>query len=164
VRTITLIGEGILWFKDLIGRAISKIREWIEGLKEDLSRAWEKVDRLFSKISDVFDRVESRVQGVINKVYDFRDALARIVLPWWLEPGSPTPLELGLRGINEEMGLMPTLRFAPVGGSVAGGGTTIVVRNTFNRDSIRSDEDVISLADNIQRSLTLRGVRGTWRS
>jgi hypothetical protein len=38
--------------------------------------------------------------------------------------------------------------------------TPIIIHNHFGRDSIRSDRDVLLIADQIQRSLELKGVRG----
>ena len=35
-------------------------------------------------------------------------------LPWWLSQGSPTPFELGLKGINKEMALLAGARLPQV--------------------------------------------------
>lgn len=56
-----------------------------------------------------------------------------ISIPDWLTPGSPTPLELGLRGIRSELSRMPDLSrtfgggtMAMAGAAAGGGNTTIV--------------------------------------
>ena len=43
-------------------------------------------------------------------VNEFKRLLEGIKLPAWLTPGSPTPFELGLRGIGEAMGELVDLR------------------------------------------------------
>ena len=49
----------------------------------------------------------SGVEGWLSSVKGWFDELAisigKLKLPKWLEPGSPTPLEMGLRGINDAM-------------------------------------------------------------
>lgn len=52
--------------------------------------------------------------------------MEKLKIPDWLVPGSPTPLELGLRGINKELGGMLSLAPIAVNNTaplVTGGGT-----------------------------------------
>lgn len=88
----------------------------------------------FSGIAKVIDWVISKVKALIA-------AIAKIALPPELTPGSPTPFEVGLRGIASAMdalsmrslpkfntGLSVTQAVTSVGG---GGGTSIVDNSTY---------------------------------
>jgi len=104
-------------------------------------------------------RVRDWIQRLIDKVRELARKFAEMVLPWWMTPGSPTPLELGLKGIAGAMKDLPPLKFAATG---AGAGTmmqTFYVTNNFGENSVRSDRDILEIANQIERSLNLRGVR-----
>lgn len=49
------------------------------------------------------DGIRSGVQYIVDKLNALKDALLNLKLPSWLTPGSPTPWEVGLVGINEEL-------------------------------------------------------------
>jgi len=95
---------------------------WTDTLKpviEDLANlfsvtlkaAWEAIVEAFTTaktnvlvpIKDVFDAISGAVGSVIGWITDLTDKLRGITLPDWLTPGSPTPFEIGLRGIAETM-------------------------------------------------------------
>jgi len=112
---VKIIGQTLgLAFQFLVG-LIKKAIPWLEDL-------WERADWLrdiFSKVSDVFG-------WVIEKLGKLSGAISNLTLPDWLTPGSPTPFELGLRGIadaltavNNVMGSGPLMG---VGGRGAGNG------------------------------------------
>lgn len=63
-------------------------------------------DKVLSPLAGVFSAIGSAIQGVIGWINDLAAKLAALTLPSWLTPGSPTPFELGLRGINEELARM----------------------------------------------------------
>lgn len=96
--------------------------------------------------------------GILVKIKDF---LSTFVMPDWLSTHSPTPLEMGLRGINSELDLMASRRLPrvgamlgklpsvnpamPFGSSMVGsgnGGLTV----TVNVDNVGSDVDVDRMA------------------
>lgn len=124
---------------------------------------------------DVFGRVEAGLWGVQQALKWVRDWIEAVKssfdglsLPDWLQPGSPTPLELGLLGINKALSAMPDIGGtfnvngnAPLLGQsqTAPGvsGMTIEQHNHFGADSVRSDEDITRLADQITDALQLRG-------
>ncbi len=58
-----------------------------------------------------------------EKIDEFTNALAGsdAGLPGWMRPGSPTPLELGIRGISDALNKMPDLAGAFAGPQVAAG-------------------------------------------
>jgi len=50
-----------------------------------------------------FDAISSAISSVIGWIEGMTTALQNISLPAWLTPGSPTPFEMGLRGIASAM-------------------------------------------------------------
>jgi tape measure domain-containing protein len=48
-------------------------------------------------------KLKDALQWVIDKLKEFKDWLGKITLPDWLTPGSPTPFETGLYGINNAL-------------------------------------------------------------
>lgn len=47
--------------------------------------------------------VTAGLQWVYDKLVELKDILGNITLPVWLTPGSPTPFEMGLRGIGKAL-------------------------------------------------------------
>jgi hypothetical protein len=105
-------------------------------LQERLIPVWESFQFMMSKVSDSVGGVSGAIQGVIGWIGDLIDKLSNIKLPDWLVPGSPTPFEIGLRGIsaalqdvNRQTGMFNSGLSIGVGGpSFAGAGNT----NTTN--------------------------------
>lgn len=61
-------------------------------------------DTVLSSVSNAFDDIKSAIQFVIEKIKQLIEKLKSIELPSALTPGSPTPFELGLLGINKALG------------------------------------------------------------
>jgi hypothetical protein len=67
---------------------------------------------IIQPLIDAFDGIRQAIQWVIDKITGpLTSALEAIesVVPDWAIPGSPTPLEIGLRGIGKEMGKLSQL-------------------------------------------------------
>lgn len=139
----------------------------------EAGRHWGIVLRdVLNSMLGVFNNIRHHISVVVDAFRHFRDSLAGFSLPWWLTPGSATPLETGLAGIGKVLkdvqGLASgglafggmTLAGAGAGLGVGGGGgvTTIQITNNFGVDSIRSDEDILAVADATTQSLELRGI------
>lgn len=75
---------------------------WLEGVKI----IKEKVDEFLKPVTDTFNNIKQAVQNVIDIALKLIKTFTDIKLPWWLTPGSPTPLELGLVGIAGAMDLL----------------------------------------------------------
>ncbi|HML40348.1 MAG TPA: hypothetical protein PKD23_06680 [Bellilinea sp.] len=60
-------------------------------------------DFLSEKLRAAIDGISGAISDVIGWIGRMADKLSNLKLPSWLTPGSPTPFELGLRGINKEM-------------------------------------------------------------
>jgi len=57
----------------------------------------------FTSVSNAIGGITGVANGVINTLNSLAGAINSVHLPSWLTPGSPTPFELGLRGIAAEM-------------------------------------------------------------
>lgn len=158
IEAIRLGIEGLTWVIELV-------TDGIEGWE----KAFDSLGEIMRIIKDVFDDVKQKISDLIG-------ALTSLSLPDWLVPGSPTPLELGLRGISEAVDELSRARLpelsaglniqatpgllAPAPLAAAGaGGEQIIIHNYFGRDSVRSDEDVLEIARLQEEALLLRGVR-----
>lgn len=118
------------WFEVNIPKAIQAlVNFWNNTLKP-----------VFNAIKGAFDGIGNAIKGVIDWVKRLIDKLSNISLPSWLTPGSPTPFEIGLRGISSAMKeaslhVLPTytaqLNMAGVTNPTAG------KSNTGNTDIIR---------------------------
>gem|GEM_PF-2806044 len=56
-----------------------------------------------NNLSPAFGGISKAIETAIGWLKDMADAINNLSLPAWLTPGSPTPWELGLIGINEAM-------------------------------------------------------------
>lgn len=71
------------------------------------------------------------VTRLIAKIQEMASELADMVIPDWLTPGSPTPFELGIRGIASAIDQLPPINLSPqatlagAGAGAAGGTITI---------------------------------------
>lgn len=117
------------------------INEAIKGIKgefQDLMRIFPAIGNLFRAVSSGIGKA---IDWMIGKVKALIAAIAKIVLPPELTPGSPTPFEIGLRGIASAMdaisakslpkmtaGLSVTQAVTSVGG---GGGNHIVDNSVY---------------------------------
>jgi phage-related protein len=108
--------------------AVDFILSFLDTNWEEVSSTWQSnwemlkiiVDEYFLQpLQDAIDSVTEIIGGVVqdvqNLVKTFED-LTGIKLPNWLTPGSPTPFELGLRGIAEAIKSMPNLAASLTGG------------------------------------------------
>jgi TP901 family phage tail tape measure protein len=149
-----------------VEQALERLVPWIaENLPraiEGLMRWWTDLNEGIEVVRGALGYIQSEVQGVIDAFGRFWDQLTGLgdALPDWLTPGSPTPLELGLDGINRAMGELagselpalessldlsaPTLPAAafPAGAGPGGGGGGITVQVTV-QGTVTSERDLI---------------------
>lgn len=114
-------------------------------------------------VNRVFSSINKAIMTMVNAIAKLKAAFASIKLPKALTPGSPTPFEIGLMGINEQMRLLATraipdmnagLNVAPVGISDVGnnGGYGTYIDN--RRFSAGVTPEALRMAmDNNNRSL-----------
>ena len=103
-----------LW-EDKLLPAITAVWDWIQTkllpifaelvdkIKDKLQPQIDGAIGLFNIFKNAINNVSGAIQSIIGFIKTLADRIANIQLPGWLTPGSPTPLELGLAGIGEEM-------------------------------------------------------------
>jgi hypothetical protein len=111
------------WLGDTIGKVITTAAGfWQDTLRPALEAVWKFINEsllpilkdlggflkdtlqfILDNISGAFKGIRDTVGWVIDKVNDFIALLNSIDLPDWLQPGSPTPFEMGLRGIAKQL-------------------------------------------------------------
>lgn len=140
-----LTGESTSWegILSILRTTLSVIGPIITGIVAVLKVWWtvisyglQNLAALIRAVRLVYDGITSLVSGVKDAVTWARELFSLDwgsigdKLPDWLIPGSPTPFEIGLRGIGEAIAAMPQLDVglnantqAPsLAGAVAGGG------------------------------------------
>ncbi len=87
---------------------------WENILMPALRAAWRFID---AHILPIFEKLAGAIKGVVEKVQSLADwlngladRLRDLSIPDWLTPGSPTPFELGLKGISKAMRELATMR------------------------------------------------------
>lgn len=114
------------------------------------------VQQLWAIIKWAFGNIVNEIGRLINKLMELAATFLKVKLPKDLTPGSPTPFEMGLRGINAEMGLLsqkklPNLQtgldvIPGVSGQqtkkdnkqMSGGGISVVINNPVGETSEES--------------------------
>jgi len=125
-----VLGDALRWVTDFIGNDLGPIFAWLN-------------DNILQPLIDTFQGIIDAVKSVLDWLGDLWDSLegAKDSLPDWLVPGSPTPFELGLRGIADALNglsfdafnLNVTGQAAPAiaGGGALGGAITVQVYGPF---------------------------------
>jgi len=57
-------------------------------------------DTVFLGLKLAIDGIKGTLEWFLDKLQKLKDLIGSITLPSWMNPGSPTPLELGIIGIN----------------------------------------------------------------
>lgn len=81
------------WFDTKIPLALDFLKNFWNGT----------IKKVFDGIKGAFDGIAKAIQSVIDWVGKLIDKFKKVVVPKVLTPGSPTPFEMGLRGINKEL-------------------------------------------------------------
>lgn len=114
-------------------------------------------------ISKAIEGISNAIKGVIGWVDRMIDKFnaAKNALPDWMTPGSPTPLELGLRGIGDalkdvDQGFGTAFKFGgfpPAAGAMSGGasgGQPTVINFTYS--------PAVSMGDRYEMARVLKGL------
>jgi len=110
IETVQALFENVLlpamqsiW--DFISSSLTPIFQSLgDALSGPLSSALDKVKSLFSSLKDAAGSLKNAISGVADRIRNLADSIRNLSLPAWLTPGSPTPLEIGLRGITDALG------------------------------------------------------------
>jgi len=84
----------------IISTILPPLIELLTGVIEVVTNL---VGWLVDKLQPAFDGIGKAVQSVMGWFDKMTSKLSNIKLPKWLTPGSPTPFELGLRGIADAL-------------------------------------------------------------
>jgi TP901 family phage tail tape measure protein len=66
-------------------------------------------DNVFSGLNKALEGIKGVLNWFLDKLQKLKDLIGSIKLPSWMDPGSPTPLELGILGINAALRDMNSL-------------------------------------------------------
>ena len=100
--TLTQVWEGTLqpifetikeWLAVNIPKAIDAVGAAFEWVKKNI----------LDPVAGAFDAISGAIEKVVGWIGGLKEKLGNLSLPEWLTPGSPTPFELGLRGISDAM-------------------------------------------------------------
>jgi hypothetical protein len=103
--TIPVLSKLWQWFSVHLLPILSAVTAWL-------------VDRL----APGFARISSQIEKLVNWLQTLASKINSIKLPAWLTPGSPTPFELGLLGINAALKKVNATGLPGFSGNMAFGG------------------------------------------
>ena len=124
------------------------LKTWLEV---NLPKAFNTIKGVVEKIGEVFTRVFGAISGAISGVIGWVAKAVKAITDFWnnipkaLRPGSPTPFELGIRGINDAISNMGNLKIpdlsaklnltpnANIGARVNGNGGAATRNQYFNQ-------------------------------
>jgi hypothetical protein len=114
------LGPVLQWLADQVIGHVQRSMEgwaliWQNVLKPALEALWSFVrdkigpvlqwlkEKIVDALVRAFDSLKSAIGWVIDKLNSLKSGIEKLQLPGWLQPGSPTPFETGLRGIGKAM-------------------------------------------------------------
>lgn len=129
------------WIKDTFGPILTDFQTWL------------------GSVTGGVDGVASAFQNAIQWVKDTADAIRNLTLPDWLTPGSPTPFEIGLRGIGSAARQLARSEFPQLGGALAefparspmggAGGQAVDNRQTIEQINVYGAQDDTALVERL---------------
>ena len=102
--------------KDSAETALNLILGIVDMNLEEFKAIWKRV------FEGIVALVATQIGLILREIDRLAAKFRSIVLPWWMRPGSPTPLELGLRGIASAMNELATIQGPQFAGALSGGG------------------------------------------
>jgi hypothetical protein len=137
---ILKMATGYIRFVTLFKTKLTEIQNWAVNtwnrISSAFTTAWNTILNFFNNVKN---SILAGIQAIIDAVKNLIASLANIVLPDALTPGSPTPFEMGLRGIASAMkeisqNEIPQLNYAMAAPSgITGVGTGKTINYTDNR-------------------------------
>ena len=119
----------VTWVGDKLVPALIELGKWlgehVPVAIEKISVFWNtKLKPFLRDAKTGFDAIRGIIDAVTIVVGRFVDRLKAIKLPSWLTPGSPTPFELGLRGIGDALKNVSGTELPAFQAALAPGGAT----------------------------------------
>jgi phage-related protein len=76
-------------------------------VKDGIQVLWDKLEPFRAFLSGAlltaFSKIKQVISDVVTWIQNLADSINNLTLPDWLTPGSPTPFEIGLVGINDQL-------------------------------------------------------------
>lgn len=92
------------FYKFVVENVVPVIQQVVEWLGEKLTPVVQTVAKYVGDtLTKAFEGVSQAIQDVTKWLSDMATKISGLSLPDWLTPGSPTPFEIGLRGIASAM-------------------------------------------------------------
>lgn len=107
LETLAGVWENVLW---------PALKDFWEFLKDKLGPI---VEWLGEVIGIAFEAITAVMDALVQPFHDLAEAVRAIKLPDWLSSDSPTPLEMGLRGISDAMDEIVKTRMPKFGREMA---------------------------------------------
>ena len=123
--------------------------EFLKGIVMDQVTNWlNNITMMIESLTAALDVAS----GVIEWFKGAWDTLSNITLPDWMTPGSPTPFEMGIRGITDAMTDLSSMGAPKLQAAFAGiGGQTNVTNHNYNLTAQYQDrQSPGSLADDVR--------------
>ena len=103
----TKMVPGFKGLADIINTTVVPVLKAIyDWFKVQIPAAILAVKTAIDRLRIAFNIIKTSIQQVIDKIRAFIDKLKAVKLPGFLNPGSPTPFELGLTGIINRMEML----------------------------------------------------------
>ncbi len=125
IRALAGLWQKVLW------PALKKIWKFIqEKILPVLQRIADKVmevvgpalqwlkDNVIVPLIGPFNNIKELIGNVVENMHKLAEKIRNLELPDWLTPGSPTPFEIGLRGIVRAMGDLNRIELPSLAGNM----------------------------------------------
>lgn len=104
-----------LW-QNVLQPALQEVGDWISS---NLGPILEDFGGWLQTVSDGVGGVSGALSTAVGWLKDLASSISGISLPAWLTPGSPTPFEMGLRGIGRAARMLSRTEIPQLGGALA---------------------------------------------
>lgn len=145
-RKVDRIVDNYKWaFEQMQGvaeRWVEGVRRWLgyfETIRDAIGRILGEIGTFFLQntlvgklweIAGGVDGIKRALEFARDRFRDLANMLQGLQLPWWLTPGSPTPLEWGIRGVTDALkglgAMTPEINLAGRTQSAVNGGSRYV--------------------------------------
>lgn len=156
VALIPLLGSIAVLLAEGIGWALEALAQLIENVVQPIMEWW--IRTILEPMIEIVDRIIAGIKSVTDWFKNLTETVRSLDLPGWMTPGSPTPLELGLRGIASELRTVDRLMSGwagPMGATAVAGGSS---RQWFGDLHLHGVRDPQAAADAVLRVMRDRGM------
>lgn len=110
LKALAGIWQNVVW--PAIQKVVSKLKEDLMPVFKALSDWWNSTGQPMAQaiakwfgetLASAIDGLNKALEGATKWLQDVAAQLANMQLPDWMTPGSPTPWEIGLVGVNEAL-------------------------------------------------------------